>query len=152
MTEHESQLTVHLTGMAELIESSKMPRPDDFAYHSVERYILTHGQFWTPPNGPLPRGVRPMMPKYCFDNAYRLAKRRPKTLRYVEGYATRFMAVHHAWCVTAEGVVVDPTWHDPGDAYFGQVFSVAQVRAARTAQNCSVLRDWPNGYPLLRAA
>ena len=26
---------------------------------------------------------------------------------------------HHAWCVTPEGTVVDPTWETQGEAYFG---------------------------------
>lgn len=41
---------------------------------------------------------------------------------YVEGYAllgSIEVPVHHAWLVSAEGELWDPTWDEPGSAYFG---------------------------------
>jgi len=134
-------------------------RDQGFAYTTPEAYVLAKGQLWHRQGWTLPDRVKLMTPKHCFDNAYRLATRR-KGLRYVEGYyATSILPLPHAWCVDADGRVIDPTWRrldqPPYDAdvpsYFGVVFPLEVVQAARTgSDNCSVLQDWEHGYPVLR--
>jgi hypothetical protein len=86
----------------------------------VADFYLLLGREW--PSGPVPslkirRGVK----KQCYQNAMKLAQSSPDTLAYCEGYALPkgLFPVHHAWCVTQEGVVVDPTWDTPGSHYFG---------------------------------
>lgn len=86
---------------------------EDSDFMSIHEYVLEHGQLWKQPAPALPPNIKRMTPKLCFDNAYRLAVKH-KTLQYVEGYAARFIAVHHAWCVTADGTVIDPTWENSG--------------------------------------
>jgi hypothetical protein len=77
-----------------------------------------------------PRGAE----RKCFVNAFHLADAHPE-LTYVEGFASkRSEPIHHAWCVTEDGRVVDPTWqqHD-GDPepeqweYLGVPFELAFV-------------------------
>lgn len=47
--------------------------------------------------------------KQCFMNATHLAQVNP-ALTYVEGKVSMFgIAIDHAWCATADGIVVDPT-------------------------------------------
>jgi len=144
-----ADLIKYLTGITELRRRHIALGSDDM--YALEEYVLKYGRLWNPPPKALPRGVDPMESKFCFDNAYELAERRHKTLRYVEGFASRFITVHHAWCVTADGTVVDPTWKNEGTAYYGQAFTLAQVKTVREGDhgNASVLMDWPHNYPLL---
>lgn len=69
----------------------------------------------------LPPGYAKGEPRACYRNAAELAMRDP-ALTYCEGYARpqNLIPVHHAWCVTADGSVVDPTWpHCATAQYFG---------------------------------
>ena len=115
--------------------------------------LLQTGTVWTP--APLPADIRPGIPRVCFENAYRLARRSRGALRYVEGYALGYLLpVEHAWCVDAEGRVVDNTWTDDrlGQVYLGVVVDLALVRRSRNrrkAASASALFDWYGGYPLL---
>ena len=104
----------------------------------------------------LPVGV----PKYCFANAYQLAKDSAGTLQYAEGVALApyTLTVHrHAWCIDTELNVVDPTWHGelsspPGAAYFGLVFDLEHMTALRRGPKkaASALNDWKRGFPLFK--
>lgn len=91
----------------------------------------------------------------CYANAQYLASRR-KGLRYAEGYATSVIPVEHAWCVDAQGRVIDPTWdekHQPD--YFGIAFDSEHVRRIRQVtgpHSYSLLFTWwkwAEVYPLI---
>jgi hypothetical protein len=115
-------------------------------YPGFHAFVLAHGRAFVP--RPLPRGYRRGAVRACFENAYRLARRRG--LVYVEGLAFRTGAgdvpIHHAWCVEPGGdLVIDTTWGD-GDAYFGVPISLAY----RKSQRGSVLDNWQAGWPLLQ--
>lgn len=60
------------------------------------------------------RGYRRGREKQCYKNAADLALRHDAELTYCEGLAVRMGAftVEHAWCVTEDGRVVDPTWRE----------------------------------------
>jgi hypothetical protein len=75
----------------------------------VEGFVLTHGSDYAP--GERPADVPQMRMGDCFRNAFILAQMR-RRLTYVEGWALFFIPTHHAWCIDAEGRVVDPTWVD----------------------------------------
>lgn len=69
----------------------------------------------------LPLEVQRGQPRHCYQNAAELALA-TGALTYCEGYALRqgLIPVHHAWCVTETGVVVDPTWaYSAGNEYLG---------------------------------
>ena len=88
----------------------------------IHGWITEHGRAWGP------RVVRAYDEEHtvksaCFSNAL-LLMRRDLDLSYCEGYAQYGgvpLPIHHAWCVTQAGGVVDPTWAD-GDGYFGVWF------------------------------
>lgn len=61
--------------------------------------------------------------KQCFRNALLLMLNSGNEYTYVEGYAANIVPVYHAWCVDAQGHVIDPTWNDRGKAYFGVPFN-----------------------------
>ncbi len=56
----------------------------------------------------------------CYRNAALLMMEHPE-LTYVEGYACgAVLPVHHAWCVTKQGEVIDTTWpYHEEDLYYG---------------------------------
>ena len=87
---------------------AKSARGSDLIY----RFYLDHGRDyqsvpWETWEGAYDRGE----PKQCFANAENLAVFHDE-LTYVEGLATRLGAIPipHAWCVDADGRVVEPTW------------------------------------------
>jgi len=130
-------------------------RAQGFAFSCIEEYLLLRGRLWNREDWRKPFGFAMMTPKQCFDNAYWLASSRVG-LRYVEGYATSVIPILHAWCVDGNDQVIDLTWREFSHtnevpSYFGAVFPLATVKACRSARNCSVLQDWENGYPVLRA-
>lgn len=75
-----------------------------------------------------PRGT----PKECYRNAAMLAIEDP-TLTYVEGKVAAIIPIDHAWCVDADGVVVDPTLNnDDGrvTGYYGVAFPTPYLKRA----------------------
>lgn len=132
--------------------------PADWKHLCMEDLVLAEGRDYTP--APLPDGIPLGTIKECFTNATELANTHPD-LTYVEGYATSAVvgiAVHHAWCATPEGVVVDNTWRDyetgvpkVGVAYVGIPVSAADHLASMVAYKCwGVLDIWEHDYPAVR--
>lgn len=126
------------------------PLPEGWAYKGPYDLVLQHGEFY---DGSLIlpdewAHVITATPKYCYDNAYWLATRSKGALRYVEGFATRYITCDHAWCIDADGTVVDPTWAElegeiKPSAYFGVVIPLPVVRLARRdPEGASALFGW----------
>lgn len=83
-------------------------------------FLLKHSRIWDA--HPCPEAWARGAPRECYRNAGTLALAHPE-LTYVEGVATSFIPTAHAWCVTPDGQVVDPTWANPGQcAYLGIPF------------------------------
>lgn len=121
-------------------------------YLGVEDFLLQHGRTWTRPKTPPLQVVRGL-PKNCYNNAMLLALSH-RTLTYVEGYArSGVLPVHHAWCVTPEGLVVDNTWNFDRDEeeYFGVAFTTEALKAIVDTRlyNPTFLDNYDDGHPLL---
>lgn len=149
MTDADVQLRDYLTMIRDMRKS--MPLPSTLRYCGIEDFLLATGRFFIPRI--LPPTIKPMPLKQCFDNAYKLARRR-KGLHYVEGYAQGVIPTMHAWCIDADGHVIDPTWaHDGcalGASYFGVELDLDVVTQTRVTGYTSVLDDWHNDFPVLR--
>lgn len=79
---------------------------------------LSKGTPWS--QGSVLRDGVPGPARECFRNAGLLALE-DASLTYVEGFACTAavgIAMHHAWVVTADGKVLDPTWQE-GSSYCG---------------------------------
>ncbi|HEY4311124.1 MAG TPA: hypothetical protein VGN12_16870 [Pirellulales bacterium] len=123
----------------------------------VLSFLRRYGRPYAPST--LPKGYRRRKMGYCFYNAYSLmldstlpdSKRPPLT--YVEGLSVSENGTGgiHAWCVDADGRVIDPTWPN-AQAYFGIPFQVQYVARASLERNSvySVLNDYDRGYPLMK--
>ncbi|MFE6405156.1 hypothetical protein [Streptomyces alboflavus] len=111
-------------------------RPSDFRYCSLFCLLLHEGSSFTP--APLPDDVEEGMPGHCWTEALLLAER--TGLYYVEGVALYFgVLIEHAWCATADGTAVDPTWSEPADAYAGIPMEAADAGRIIRGQHHPVL-------------
>lgn len=147
MDARQQEIVDHIAMMVTLRKS--MSLPSGFLYAGMEDLLQQHGQFWAA--GKLPRGVRYGVPKHCFQNAQDLVDKHPTKYRYVEGLALGVIPVHHAWCVTPDGTVVDPTWRDGATStYFGVEIPRETFHAHRTEDNLTVLDGWDKGWKILR--
>ena len=123
---------------------------EDWKYQMIEEFVLSEGQNFKPAT--LPEGVERGTIKECFCNALLLVLDSDDDLIYCEGYADgSVIPVHHAWCVTRDGVVIDPTWRNLGAEYVGVPFKVEWVREAVFKRGSyGIIDNWENEWPLLK--
>lgn len=99
-------------------------RQREWNYPTYEALVAAEGQEFQVAASPREHGewlaeygVELGPEKECFSNAGRhLLGGRPRAegvrgVYYAEGYAHAIIPIHHAWLVTADGRVLDPTWH-----------------------------------------
>jgi hypothetical protein len=135
-----------LATMAEMVASMNNTRIGD--YHSIMEFVLKNG---TPFNriGKRPKSIRKGRRGYCFANAARLSLN-CEHLTYCEGYATGIIPVMHAWCVTKNGTVIDPTWND-GNAYYGvQIKRSYLMHSMYEYGGYGVIDIWKHQWPILK--
>lgn len=120
-------------------------------YHSIMEFVYKNGQHFHR-IGKRPRTLRKGRNHYCFANATRLALDWPDHLVYCEGYALGIIPVHHAWCVTRRGTVIDPTWNDANQhQYYGVPINVSYLRESiRKYGVYGVIDLWKEGFPILK--
>lgn len=114
-------------------------------------FVLQHGKWYEPcPYPDIPSGL----PKRCY--ATSILQAADRGWKYVEGYAFMprdkgfsWVPIHHAWNATLEGLV-DSTWDNGGDAYFGVEFDVERAQDATWEGDASVLDDFRRGWPLFK--
>lgn len=90
----------------------------------IMKLLARTGRRWQ--TAPLPTSVKRGKLGMCYPQARALALKFPEKYFYVEGYActeSAVMPIHHAWCSTDSGQVIDPTWERPERAvYIGAAF------------------------------
>ncbi|WP_045740362.1 hypothetical protein [Actinoplanes rectilineatus] len=101
-------------------------RPPEWVFGSVYHLLEAHGVFFTA--APRPVEVPKLPDRWCYGNAAATASTYAgEGLLYAEGFAAvaasgQVVPLPHGWCVTGDGLVVDPTWDfRPDTAYFGIV-------------------------------
>ena len=105
-------------GMSEMRRELEM-RKAVWGSNIVLDFMLEHGREYafSAKSYEGPRGE----PKQCYANATHLALRN-RSLTYVEGKVFIFgIGIDHAWCVDADGNVVDPTLAIDGGTEFGKL-------------------------------
>lgn len=150
-----SSLTQCLPLMVAHWKTARWETPiSEWRYPHPYALVLDQGAEYTE-IAPKPKGARWGQPKQCYWNAYRYATRYPE-LRYCEGYALP-IHISHAWCLTPDGRVVDPTLRQaPGPSqieYIGIPLKLDIMNAyiSRTdGEVGSVIEDWKGKYPLLK--
>jgi hypothetical protein len=92
----------------------------ELSKHRLYSLVLEEGTNFEKMSVSLPPGVENGELKLCYKNAYWLAMNNPGYI-YVEGFARGIIPMAHAWCITEDGTVVDPTWSKLhiGEEYFG---------------------------------
>ena len=147
MNEHE----LELKGQLEMFRDLKIRSGilSGFHYRGMEDFLLQHGE-WHRPTEPI--RDRQGAPKQCFGNALVLAVTRG--YRYFEGIALPDIPVrismHHGWCLTPDGALVDNTWMNTGLAYLGVEFSVGRVDNAMWFDDASVLDNPRSRFKIYR--
>ena len=151
LSKHDAFLSDYLTMMSDMMNNSSALKPARSEFHYVGgmyQLLREHGRFWQP--APLRSDVKAGVIKQCFDNAYKLAKRRG--WRYVEGIAHGVVIpMHHAWCVDDNGNVVDNTWREVGESYCGVEIPTAYVAyVRRTTGLWASLDNWRNRHEIYK--
>ena len=108
--------------------SKDHPNGNLWGYELIEK----HGMHFPKVLADLPKGVKYGKWKACYENAFWLANNHPDKYIYVEGCAAGIIPVIHAWCITPELEVVDPTWRGDlfakDNAYFGIPIDLAWLK------------------------
>lgn len=121
----------------------------DLPYNCMEDFVLQEGREFIAAKRP--KGVRKQRDKLCYQNSLHLMLSNLELI-YVEGYAIHLgIPVHHAWCVTPDGVVVDPTWkHPEKGVYIGVPFAWDYIsHVITTTGTYGVMENWKEDWPLL---
>ncbi len=114
------ELRKYLTQITEHFEDKRML--------VLERFVLCHGRDYTAQE--LPDEFVRMEQGQCFKNAAIMAMD-DDALTYVEGFGLKpsLIPLYHAWCATADGMVIENTWeYEPGTEYIGVPIPLKTLR------------------------
>ncbi|GGL55306.1 hypothetical protein [Planomonospora parontospora] len=130
-----AQLLAGIRAQAQMWASAHAAARAGWRHVSFPALLLEHGRLFIP--APRPAHLIPDAPGSCFAAATRLAETH-ETLIYVEGMAltgSEPLGFDHAWCVDADGRVVDSTLPDGyGRAYVGVPLTDAYRRSQQAAR------------------
>lgn len=86
--------------------------------NSMESIVLKHGIAYPAPIIARPKGIKKGKDRQCFTNAYHICIEN-KGFKYIEGFALSIIPVHHAWVLDEDGNVIETTWKEAGEEYYG---------------------------------
>jgi hypothetical protein len=158
MTDNESLSSLKSFLEAQAILMRKIHSNPGWKYGGFEELVLDCGALMKAK--PLPQNIKHGSPKQCYWNCQEIAFKRGN-LTYVEGYAIApqvSLPVAHAWLLTPEGDVIDPTWNPPGTVYLGVPLSTNWLksflesrRQRKNIQNLSIFEgNYLEHYSLLK--
>jgi hypothetical protein len=134
-------------------------KPPHWKYRSVAELVLTEGQVWEPQQLPADAADWKGAPNQCYANAAQavLGTQEREALseaRYVEGFfrdqVVDGIPFAHAWCVDADGRVLELTLNEPGAEYQGiEISSDLLSKTLLQRGSYGVLDNWNNGFPFL---
>ncbi|WP_280465841.1 hypothetical protein [Nocardia brasiliensis] len=147
--EIENAVVDYIRMIADVTTQAGHGRPE-WVYRSAYHLLLALGRFFVP--APRAPGIPKMPDRYCYENASVTANANASDgLLYAEGFATpgavMGLPLAHAWCVTPDGTVVDPTWQDSGAVYFGIALADSAIQPPYAG---GLLSDFEQCLPLLR--
>lgn len=127
----------------------------DTQCHTPHQFVYFHGREFTPCSDHKKYFRKHSRMGACYSNAQRLVKKFPDDLTYAEGFASTLIdgclyppVGLHAWAITRDGEVIDPTW-DNGVDYFGVPFGRAYfLEATMYRAPFSLIDNYAEGYPL----
>lgn len=123
---NSSSLRTFLEERATLVRQLYPDR--DWKYAGFEELVLNCGIEMEA--NPLPKNINFGLSQACYWNCQQLAFKR-KSLIYVEGYALDpeiSFPIAHAWLITKDKKVIDPTWKTSNSYYLGIPFSTQWVK------------------------
>lgn len=158
MTDSESLSSLKFFLEAQATLMREIHSKPDWKYGGFEELVLDCGTLIKAK--PLPRNIKHGSPKQCYWNCQELVFKR-KNLTYVEGYAIApqvSIPVAHAWLLTPEGYVIDPTWNPLGIVYLGVPLSTDWIKSflklrkqTTNIQNFSIFQgNYLEKYSLLK--
>jgi len=120
-TEHEKELLDDLHFRLRFAKDSAKQSQNKLPMLREIEFLLQNGRFYSP--RPLPKDLKPGKRHGCY-SASQLHAANAAEVTYVEGYGLLSIVHPHAWCIDAEGQVIDRTWTGQkgrpiGQAYFG---------------------------------
>jgi hypothetical protein len=143
MTKNQKELREFLQLMARC-HAGNGPKPKGWRYHGPADLLVREGQFFQP--GERATKWKRSEAHACFRNAAMYAMEHG--LRYVEGYASGIIPVHHGWCVDRGGNVVEVTWGEMGSLYYGIEFKpmlVCNGAVLFNEENVSIYKNFAPG-------
>lgn len=126
------QIKQYLQAVVAAIEAP--PTRAHWKYQRYEELVLDYGFIMEPQ--PLPEMMEPGIPQFSYWNCQQLVLA-SDSLTYAEGYALHAdvgFPIAHAWLLTPDGCVIDPTWDSPG-CYFGVPLSTKWVKSVLGTRN-----------------
>ncbi|MEA5536791.1 hypothetical protein [Crocosphaera sp. XPORK-15E] len=107
---------------------NKSGKNAQYKYKTFYELVLEIGQEMKPTTTP-----KELMgqPKNCYYNCQLIAFEHPD-LTYCEGFTLSNnmpFPLAHAWLLDHSGMVIEPTWEEPAQAYIGIPFSIAFVKS-----------------------
>ena len=138
----------YMEALVSFKESGKMKVPEGWKYSCIEDLVLKNGRNFTEK---IPFWDDLLPKKGCFENVTKIVIKN-KDLIYVEGFAQPkgLITTLHAWCLTKDEKVIDPTWEN-GEFYYGIPFNTEYVlKVILERKKYGILDNWEMDFPLLK--
>ena len=114
MSDIENYLNALIDVQHKCHNTNGAPR-EGWEYLCIEDFVLREGQpFAAPSSVELPSDVSQGIVKECFKNCVNSVAMRGTDYLYCEGYALGIIPMLHAWLVSPDGQVIDPTCENLG--------------------------------------